>query len=116
MPLFLAAALLCSSPVAVDGDTLRCAGLGRVRLLSIDAPELPGHCRPGRRCTSGDGWASKANLARMIAGRVVTCRGNARDDYGRVLALCSAGGVDLSCAQVSGGFAVQRYGRLSCRR
>ena len=28
----------------VDGDPLRC-GSERVRLLGIDAPELPGHCR-----------------------------------------------------------------------
>lgn len=28
---------------AVDGDTLRC-GQERVRLLGIDAPEMPGHC------------------------------------------------------------------------
>lgn len=43
----------CVSPTVVDGDTLRC-GSTRIRLSSIDAPELPGHCRPGRECTPGD--------------------------------------------------------------
>ena len=110
---WIAAALICASPVAVDGDTLRCAA-GPVRLLGIDAPEMPGHCRRGRVCTPGNGFASKAALARLIAGRTVICRGEARDAYGRLLALCSAGGVDLSCAMVAGRFAVERYGRLMC--
>src|ERR1700712_1173347 len=45
----------------VDGDTLRC-GNERVRLLGIDAPELPGHCRIGRACAPGDPYASTASL------------------------------------------------------
>lgn len=112
---WIAAALVCASPVAVDGDTLRCAA-GPVRLLGIDAPELPGHCRRGRVCTVGDGFASRAALARLIAGRTVLCRGTARDAYGRVLARCSAGGVDLSCAMVSAGRAVYRYSAIRCER
>ena len=122
MSLFLAAALAfsCTAPVAVDGDTLRCGGGAShpsflVRLLGIDAPELPGHCRAGRVCTLGDGWASKAALARLIRDRQVSCSPEARDHYGRVLARCSSGGADLSCAMVGSGFAVERYSRLRCR-
>lgn len=117
MSLFLAAASLfiCTAPAAVDGDTLRCGGgVGLVRLLAIDAPELPGHCRTGRRCVEGDGRASKRALAALIAQRQVTCSPEGRDHYGRVLARCSAGGADLSCTMVSSGFAVERYGRLRC--
>lgn len=110
-----AATFTCSAPRAVDGDTLRCAGNGRVRLLHIDAPELEGHCRRGRRCTPGDAEASRDNLARLIRGRQVTCQREGIDRYGRILARCSAGGIDLACAQVSGRYAVERYGRLSCR-
>ena len=118
MPTLLAAAalLVCSAPVAIDGDTLRCAGAGRVRLVSIDAPELPGHCRPGRTCTPGDAAASQRNLARLIRARRVTCERQGIDSYGRILARCTAGGVDLSCEQVAGHFAVERYGRLRCGR
>lgn len=107
-------ALICTSPVAVDGDTLRCRNLGPVRLQAIDAPELPGHCRRGRVCTEGDGPASAAHLALLIRGREVVCTPDGRDAYGRVLARCSAGGQDLSCAQVRDGYAVERYGRLNC--
>ena len=34
----------------IDGDTIHC-GYTRVRLAGIDAPEMPGHCQPGRACT-----------------------------------------------------------------
>ena len=115
MPILAAALFLCLSPVAVDGDTLRCGGVGSVRLLAIDAPELPGHCRRGRRCVQGDGVASKAHLVRLLQRGAVRCRPAGRDVYNRVLARCTAAGEDLSCAMVAAGFAVERYGRLNCR-
>ena len=112
MPLLLSLAFACASPHASDGDTLRCAAQGPVRLLAIDAPELPGHCRRGRACTAGDPFASKAALARLLARGAVVCSPVGRDRYHRVLARCAAAGVDLSCAMVAGGFAVERYSRL----
>lgn len=116
MPLFIpfALAFACASPSATDGDTLRCAAQGPVRLLGIDAPEMPGHCRRGRVCTRGDARASKAALARLIARGDVVCLPTARDRYGRILARCSSAGEDLSCAMLAGGFAVRRYGPLVC--
>lgn len=118
MPFLLTAAaaltFTCASPVAVDGDTLRCQREGLVRLLGIDAPELPGHCRAGRSCVAGDGRASGEAMARMIWRRRVVCTPSGRDAYGRVLASCRADGVELSCAMVAGGFAVERYSRLRC--
>jgi endonuclease YncB( thermonuclease family) len=42
-----------SGCTVTDGDTIRCNG-ERIRLLGIDTPELPGHCRKGRDCVSGD--------------------------------------------------------------
>ncbi|WP_363738969.1 thermonuclease family protein [Sphingobium sp. LMA1-1-1.1] len=80
----------------------------------MDAPELPGHCRPGRECTPGDPYASTANLQSLVSGQAVECRQIDTDHYGRAVARCSAKGRDLSCAQVQGGFAVKRYGSLSC--
>lgn len=87
--------------VAVDGDTLRCGG-ERIRLLGIDAPEMPGHCRRGRQCVEGDPHASKAALAAMLIGRATIAR-RGRDRYGRTLARVRVNGVDLSDAQVAAG-------------
>ena len=104
----------CQMPSVTDGDTLRCGAL-RVRLASIDAPELPGHCRAGRVCTPGDPFVSSEHLQTIIASKPLACRRVDIDHYGRTVAFCSVGGRDLSCAQVTSGNAVVRYGRLSCQ-
>lgn len=83
---------------AVDGDTLRC-GRERIRLLGIDAPEMPGHCQQGRRCVPGDPFASRASLARAMNGSLVIERVGA-DRYGRTLGLVRGPGGDLSCWQL----------------
>lgn len=83
---------------AVDGDTLRC-GRERVRLIGIDAPELPGHCRHGRSCVPGDPIASTASLRYALKGRLRIKRFG-KDHYGRTLALVSSDIGDLSCWQV----------------
>jgi endonuclease YncB( thermonuclease family) len=87
-----------SGCLATDGDTLRC-GEERIRLLGIDAPELPGHCRASRVCVAGDGAASRASLARALAGDIRIER-IGTDRYRRTLALVSADGHDLSCHQL----------------
>jgi micrococcal nuclease len=95
--------------LAIDGDTLVCrVGIERVhlRLNGIDSPEMPGHCRKGRDCAPGDPFAAKANLARLIAGKVVTWQDLGRDRYGRTIAQAKVGDVDLQCAQLAGGYAI----------
>jgi endonuclease YncB( thermonuclease family) len=103
----------CATTAVLDGDTFDCDGQ-RIRLQGIDAPELPGHCRPGRDCTPGDPYASTRNLRRLVSWRDVTCRKVDTDHYGRTVARCSAGKADLSCAQLDGGYAVRRYGMIWC--
>jgi endonuclease YncB( thermonuclease family) len=107
------AIFMCEQPRIVDGDTIRC-GDRRVRLASIDAPEMPGHCRRGRACVDGDPFASKASLERLMAAGPTRCRQTDTDHYGRVIAFCDVAGRDLSCAQVENGFAITRYGALNC--
>ena len=102
----LAAALV--SCTVIDGDTLHCRepgqrGYERIRLIGIDAPEMPGHCRPGRACVQGDPWASKVALARLVEGRPVRLERHGQDAYGRTLAFAWAGSVSLSCAQILSG-------------
>jgi endonuclease YncB( thermonuclease family) len=96
LPLLAAATLQCT---VIDGDTLRC-GDERVRLIGIDAPELPGHCRSGRICAPGSGPASKAALARAMRGQRVRLQRHGFDRYGRTLAFAFVGRVNLSCAQL----------------
>lgn len=103
----------CSSPHIVDGDTIRC-GDRRVRLTGIDAPELPGHCRPGRDCTPGDPYASTENLRRIVGSGPLECKQTDIDHYGRTVARCKAGNIDLSCQQVKDGQAIKRYAWIWC--
>jgi len=92
---------------ATDGDSIRC-GKERIRLLAIDAPEM-GPCHPaGRHCAPGDPIASRDNLRRLIAGDRIEVERVGQDRYGRTLAVARAGGVNLSCAQLGGGFAIYR--------
>lgn len=106
LPIILAAATIPAvSCRVVDGDTLRC-GAERVRLIGIDAPEMPGHCARYRNCAPGDGQASKSALIRAIAGRAVRLVRFGQDHYGRTLALAYAGPVNLACAQLSAGQAI----------
>ncbi len=104
--------LTCRDPYIIDGDTLSCARV-RIRLAGIDAPEMPGHCREGRRCVAGDPFAAKAHLHNISRGDV-TCRPVDRDHYGRTIALCESDGVDFSCDMVRTGHAVKRYRPISC--
>lgn len=104
---------LCKEIDVTDGDTFRC-GKRRIRLAGIDAPELPGHCRTGRVCTPGDPFSSRDALAVLLKQQPVRCFQSDTDRYGRTIASCEAGGVNLSCSLVRSGHAVQRYGGYPC--
>ncbi len=107
---------LASAPAAadmriMDGDTLR-LGSVQVRLFGIDAPES------GQACTGADGapWdcggAAAERLGELAAAGPVRCRPQDRDRYGRLVAICSAGGVDLGRQLVAEGLA-RAYARYS---
>jgi endonuclease YncB( thermonuclease family) len=105
--------IICQAPRAVDGDTIRCANLSvRVRLIGIDAPELPGHCRKGRRCTPGDGQASRKQLAQMLRSGAVQIIASGKDRYGRILGIAQAGRLNVNCQMIASGHAVPRYSPL----
>jgi endonuclease YncB( thermonuclease family) len=94
-----------SGPVrAVDGDTLFMTGT-RIRLFGIDAPETDQTC-----VRDGEAWAcgsdASAVLAGLVAGRQVNCTQHDRDSYGRMVASCRVGKVDLAEAMVSAGYAI----------
>lgn len=105
-----ASIFLCLAPVAIDGDTLRCANVaeahGRVRLARIDTPERG---RPGAT-------EATAALSSMIAQGPVRCSpvdadprkaGYQRTDpFGRIVARCRVGRADLGAALKRQGHAV----------
>ena len=95
----------------VDGDTLHVDRV-RVRLHGIDAPESAQRCRTSGRLWPCGREATRA-LARRIGGRPVACEERDRDRYGRVVAVCTVGGLDLNRWMVAEGwaFAYRRYSR-----
>ncbi len=92
----------------IDGDTLNCAG-ERIRLNGIDAPEMPGHCRRGRRCVAGDPIASRDNLARLISRGPLQIDRLKQDRYGRTVAQVWVDGLDVSCLQLDHAEYVARW-------
>lgn len=89
-----------------DGDTIRC-GDERIRLLAIDAPEMPGHCRRGRICAPGDPYASTESLRSALTGDLTIDRVG-EDHYGRTLARVAGDKGDLSCWQLERGHAIYK--------
>jgi micrococcal nuclease len=106
------ALLLCLAAVAIDGDSIRCANLGQVRLLAIDSADYRSS-RPCRQqfgdhvCSDDQARAAKASLKSALKLGPVRIDPVTRDRYGRTVALVTAGGTDLSCWQLRHG--VARY-------
>lgn len=94
---------------AKDGDTL-VVGSREVRLFGIDAPEFDQTCqRAGKAWPCGSEAATK--LSELATAREIRCVATGADQFGRTLAKCSAGAVDINRAMVASGYAVafRRY-------
>jgi endonuclease YncB( thermonuclease family) len=109
----IGALLLCVAAHVVDGDTIRCDGIGRVRLAAIDTADKTSSS-PCRRhygnhlCDNALQAKGKAALEMATAGKQVMFRPVGMDRRnGRVVAVMSVGRVDLQCAQLAAG--VARY-------
>jgi len=101
---------ITGKPRVIDGDTIEIAG-ERIRLHGIDAPESK------QTCTDADGkkWRCGQQatfaLANLIGNHWITCKGDKRDKYGRLIAVCFAGPHDLNAKMVRQGWALayRRY-------
>lgn len=92
------------APVVNDGDSLTLDGV-RIRLKGIDAPELHQDCTVRGKPYSCGRQARDA-LQSLVRGGQVQCRGTDEDQYGRLLAICTAGTVNLNAAMVEAGWAL----------
>jgi endonuclease YncB( thermonuclease family) len=105
-------ALTVSGQASVmDGDTLEMHGQ-RIRLHGIDAPETPQHCYLPDGRTWRCGHTAARRLQDFIGSKTVTCAQKDRDRYGRIVAVCAAGGDDLGAWLVEHGWALA-YARYS---
>jgi endonuclease YncB( thermonuclease family) len=89
----------------IDGDTLEIHGT-RIRLWGIDAPESTQLCRGEDSLQYRCGALAANDLDAFIARRPVDCLPMNLDQYGRTVATCSTGGVDLGEWLVSNGLAL----------
>jgi endonuclease YncB( thermonuclease family) len=92
-----------------DGDSFE-IGATSIRLYGVDAPEGRQSCtRDGRDWACGNEAARR--LRSLTSDRTVTCSQRDIDDYGRVVAVCRSGGVDLAAEMARAGFATayRRY-------
>ena len=95
----------------IDADTVD-VGATRIRLHAIDAPEQDQTCVTEHGLPFACGaWATQ-QVAERFGGRDAVCRAVDTDKYGRVVAKCDVGGVDMGQEIVAQGwaFAYRRYG------
>lgn len=88
----------------VDGDTIH-IGKTKIRLQGIDAPEQKQTCTAGGRDWACGRAATQA-LIDAINNQGVTCRGDKRDRYKRLLATCYVGNINLNALMVHNGWAL----------
>jgi endonuclease YncB( thermonuclease family) len=95
---------LSGSAKVMDADTIAMKS-ERIRLFGIDAPEGAQQCRDVRQRRWDCGSTATHRLDRLIDGRAVTCTGDERDLYGRLIAICSVAGRELNAQLVREGLA-----------
>lgn len=109
----LAAGLVCAcgpratisgSARVVDGDSLE-IGATSIRLFGIDAPEGRQTC--GREGSSWRcGAAAARKLEELVGTHLIVCTQKDIDSYGRTVAVCTNGTVDLGAEMVVAGLAL----------
>lgn len=96
----------------IDADTFDVGGV-RVRLFGVDAPEMGQPCASGGREWDCGRWA-RDWVRDRFDGQPARCTQRDIDRYGRVVATCDVGGVDLGAALVGDGiaWAYRRYSAM----
>ncbi len=87
-----------------DGDTIDIGGQ-RIRLPGIDAPEWNQTCRTAKGQDWECGLAAGKRMRELTRNRTLSCLPEGHDRYGRLLAVCRDGKVDIAEALVADGYA-----------
>lgn len=91
--------------IAVDGDSLR-QGDRSFRLHGIDAPELQQSCATKMGGDYPCGQYAKRALSDLVRGQTLVCTLSDTDRYGRTVAQCNAGRLDINAGMVRLGWAI----------
>ncbi len=91
--------------IAVDGDSLR-RGDRSSRLHGIDAPELQQTCATKMGGDYPCGQYAKRALSDLVRGQTLSCTPRDTDRYGRIVARCSVGRLDINAEMVRLGWAI----------
>ena len=90
---------ITSRATVTDGDSIKIDGTS-IRIHGIDAPEQKQSCT----YTNGEEWpcgsVATAFMSHLVASHTVTCEQRDVDRYGRIVAVCHAGGTDVGGAMV----------------
>jgi endonuclease YncB( thermonuclease family) len=92
--------------IVADGDSFALGGQ-KIRLDGIDAPEYRQSCSNRSAVLSACGKAARTSLEQMLRQPGLTCKTDATDQYGRLIAVCSTSSIaDVGAAQVKAGMAI----------
>ena len=110
LPISTAHADITGKPRVIDGDTIH-IGDTKIRLHDIDAPEMKQTCRTSKGKEQMCGVLAKQALERLVKGQDVTCKGDTRDRYKRLIAVCYVGQLNINEQMVADGWALayRRY-------
>ena len=95
----------------IDGDSLRRGDLD-IRLHGIDAPEYRQTCRDKHDSEYPCGKQAANALRGLVGKQEVSCRSIETDRYGRAVAVCRIGGLEINGEMVRLGWAIayRRHG------
>lgn len=91
----------------VDGETLH-LGDRVLRLYGVDAPARGEACAGLADC----GGMAAAELASLVRDRALECQIHGRDNFGRGLGICRAGGIEVNASMVASGWARAESGAV----